>query len=157
MHVLDDGAGMWGQYTILPTTVSFSGCEFQEEKCPSTDPTGYFDVKGMTIWHNPDGNSDDKEPPDTNPTWIPIQDDNTAGDLDKAEAGPLNFLTIELYDEFGPAGFTWNIPLHYRCVGDSDDGVAFPSTVFTIMQISGEFGSYLKKGTLDGSDSVTGP
>ena len=154
------GAGMWGQYTFLPTNVSFSGCVYQEEKCPSTDPIGFFKTTGLTIWHNPNGISGIFEPGDNNPNWTPIQDDNTVADLDRAEAGPANVVAedyMEGYAGTGASGFTWNIPLRYRCSRDTDNGAALPSTVFTIMQISIEFGSHVVKGTEDGYDSVTNP
>jgi hypothetical protein len=153
------GAKMWGQYTILPTNVSFSGCVYQEEKCPSTDPSGFYQILGKTIWHNPSGQSWLTEPADTNPNWTTIQDDNTSSDLDKAGIGPVNYYTQDYLESFGAGagGFTWNIPLRYKCANDTDNGVAFPGTVFQIMYLSIEFGSYTVKGTEDGYDTVTGP
>ena len=133
------GAGMWGQYTLLPTNVSFSGCVFQEGKCPSTNPTGFFGLTGKTVWHNPNGKSDYSQPPDNNPEWISIQYDNTAGDLDHAEAGPANLGEAILLEALGPpSGFTWIIPLRYKCQNDTDNGVALPVTVTTTMQIDSD-------------------
>jgi hypothetical protein len=154
------GAGMWGQYTLLPTTVSFSGCQYQEEKCPATDPTGYWEHLGFGIWHNPDGLSDPIEPPDTNPNWILIQEDNTGGSLDRAEAGPAEFdaeRVLEAYGLLPGGGFTWEIPIRYRCAGDTDNGLLLPETVFTYMEISLTHGSGVIKGTSEGDASATNP
>jgi hypothetical protein len=139
------GAGMWGQYTLLPTNVSFSGCVYQEEKCPSTSPTGFYSITGMIIWHNPTGQSDTSEPPDINPVWIPIQDDNTSAALDRAEAGPANIATATAMEALGPpSGFIWIIPLRYKCQNDTDNGVLLPVTVTTQMQIDQD--SFVIKG-----------
>ena len=139
------GAGMWGQYTFLPANVSFYGCEFQEEKCPSTNPTGFYSLTRKTIWHNPNGISNTSEPPDTNPDWMPIQYDNTAGDLDRAEAGPANILAAALFEALGPpSGFTFAIPLRYKCTNDTDNGVALPATEPMQMQIDSD--SFVIKG-----------
>ena len=152
---------MWGQYTFLPSNVSFTGCEFQEEKCPSTDPTGFYKIANLTIWHNPNDVSKISEPPDTNSHWVSIQADNTAIVLDKATI-IANVLQVDYLEtsSFGIAsgsGFTWNIPIRYKCNSDTDTGVALPGTVFTIMQVSNEFGSSVIKGTEQGYDSVTNP
>ena len=151
MSLWDVGAGMWGQYTFLPTTVSFSGCVYQEEKCPATDLTGFYAMSHLHIWHNPNGPSGVFEPGDSNTTWISIRDDNTAADLDQADI-TANSITTGYFDELysGGSGFTWNIPLRYRCQNDSDAGLALPNPISTEMQVSLYYGSFVKKG--DASD-----
>lgn len=138
---------MWGQYVFLPTNVSFSGCEFQEEKCPSTNPKGFYYVSHLIYWHNPNGVSSMIQPPDTNPEWVPIQYDNTADNLDRAEVGPGNLVTAKLFDVLSGegSGFSWEIPIRYKCQNDTDNGVALPAPVITNMQISLDYGSFVEK------------
>jgi hypothetical protein len=150
------GAGMWGQYTLLPTTVSFYGCEFQEEKCQATNPSGFFKQTNLLLWHNPNTmpSSSLSQPPDSNPQWITIQQDNSGGQLDLASA-IANLFAVAVYDDscnLGEegSGFEWQIPLRYRLMNDTDNGVAFPTPVTQSMQISGAYGSFVLKG--DASD-----
>ena len=117
------GAGIWGQYTFQPTNVSFSGLNFQEEKCPAVAGYGFYQY--LNLWHDPNGVGTPIEPPDTNTNWAAgIQDDNTANDLDKAEIFINAYEGTFFYMFFGSgSGFTWGIPIRYRCQSDTDNGI----------------------------------
>jgi hypothetical protein len=130
------GCGMWGQYTFLPTNVSFLGLNFQEERCPAEDTYGFFQFD--PIWHNPNGGSGVAPPPAINTDWTTgIQADNTADNLDRAES--YLFIAPAIFTIFFPeSGFTWSIPIRYRCLTDTDQGIELSLPVYSQMEIGSD-------------------
>ena len=144
-----EGAGMWCQYSFLPTNVSFSGCYYEERECPASNTSGYFAAHGAPI-HNPNPNGGN--PSDSN--WIGIQVDNTADTPDHAEAGPISIGHSAWWADLFPegSGFSWNIPVLYKRKDDSDNTAIQLQTVTQTMYIGvGSCG--VQKGSAEEEDN----
>ena len=70
--------------------------------------------------HNPNGSGSK-----TADNWIGIQNDNTGSVLDQPMIGPYSKWN------FPVGGFTWNIPVRYKCAGDTDEGELLPGNPVT--------------------------
>ncbi len=57
----------FGAVTFQPTNVSFSGLNFQEEKCPAVAGYGFYQY--LNLWRDSNRVGTPIEPPDTNTNW----------------------------------------------------------------------------------------
>jgi len=115
---------MYCTTTLLPLDVSFGNCQDAERPANPTNVSGYFQTMNIAPVHNPNGPSVPAPvPPEDNLngyTWIYIREDNT-------EDVPDTIGTDPFWDNAGAGGFEWDIPMVYRVVGDTDNGVSFPA------------------------------
>ncbi|MEO7092324.1 MAG: hypothetical protein ABI175_03675, partial [Polyangiales bacterium] len=110
--VVPAGVGMTTMVTVLPTTVSFGACEWQEEGGPQTGASGYF-AKYIALGKG-------ALPHDPAKGWIGMGDANNevedrAFSMEKPKLPHDDGTT-----RYWAGGFGWNIPNKYRVKGEGD-------------------------------------